>query len=92
MFTVVFNIFLTPGERELFRWKFIRITDTGLKTAFLMGLRLVVRKILNTTVNINRKRTGFSPRNINRNGTFDIFIIVNSTVAAKAYPSMLRTK
>ncbi len=42
MFTVVFNIFLTPGERELFRWKFIRITDTGLKTAFLMGLRLVL--------------------------------------------------
>lgn len=41
MFTVVFNIFLTPGE-ELFRWGMIRITQEGLKTAVLMGIRLVL--------------------------------------------------
>lgn len=42
LFTVVFNIFLTPGEEELFRWKFIKITDVGLKTAFLMAIRFVL--------------------------------------------------
>lgn len=41
LFTVVFNIFLTPGK-ELVRWKFIKVTDTGLQTAFLMGVRLVL--------------------------------------------------
>ena len=42
MFTVIFNMFLTPGETELFRWKFIKITDTGLKNAVFMGIRLIL--------------------------------------------------
>lgn len=41
MFTLVFNIFLTPGN-ELFRWKFIKITEEGLTTAGFMGIRLTL--------------------------------------------------
>lgn len=42
MFTVVFNIFLTPGEHELFTWKFIKITEEGLRIAGFMGIRLTL--------------------------------------------------
>ena len=38
--TMAINMFLTPG-RILFQWKFIHITEEGLKSAGLMGLRLV---------------------------------------------------
>lgn len=41
MFTVIFNMFLTPGE-EIFRFKFIKITDRGLLTAISMGVRLIL--------------------------------------------------
>lgn len=40
MITVVFNLFLTPGERVLVQiWK-LKITDTGLRTAIFMAIRL----------------------------------------------------
>ena len=40
LFTVVFNIFLTPGE-AIFSWKFITITKEGLRVAAFMAIRLV---------------------------------------------------
>lgn len=41
MITVVFNLFLTPGERVLVQiWK-LKITDTGLQTAVFMAIRLI---------------------------------------------------
>ena len=41
MITLVFNLFLTPGDRVLVQvWKF-RITDQGLRTAIFMAIRLV---------------------------------------------------
>ena len=41
MITVVFNLFLTPGERVLVQvWK-LKITDTGLRTAIFMAIRLI---------------------------------------------------
>lgn len=42
LFTVIFNMFLTPGDTEIFRFKFIRITDKGLLSAVSMGGRLVL--------------------------------------------------
>jgi len=41
MITVIFNLFLTPGERVLVQiWK-LKITDTGLRTAVFMAVRLI---------------------------------------------------
>ncbi len=41
MITVVFNLFLTPGDRILVQiWK-LRITDVGLRTAVFMAIRLI---------------------------------------------------
>lgn len=41
MITVVFNLFLTPGDRVLVQiWK-LKITDTGLRTAIFMAIRLI---------------------------------------------------
>ncbi|MEH2954005.1 energy-coupling factor transporter transmembrane component T [Candidatus Merdisoma sp. JLR.KK011] len=41
MITVVFNLFLTPGDRILVQvWK-LKITDTGLRTAVFMAIRLI---------------------------------------------------
>ena len=41
MITLVFNLFLTPGDRVLVQiWK-LRITDRGLHTAIFMAIRLV---------------------------------------------------
>ena len=41
MITVIFNLFLTPGERILVQvWK-LKITDTGLRTAVFMAIRLI---------------------------------------------------
>lgn len=39
--TISFNIFLTPGETELFRAGFIIITLEGIKLAAFMGIRLI---------------------------------------------------
>lgn len=41
MITVVFNLFLTPGDKVLVQiWK-LKITDTGLRTAAFMAIRLM---------------------------------------------------
>jgi len=42
LLTVGFNIFLTPGETEIFKYSFITITLEGLYTALFMGIRLVL--------------------------------------------------
>ena len=39
LITVVFNLFLTPGETLVSFWK-LRITQEGLRTAIFMALRL----------------------------------------------------
>lgn len=40
LFTVTFNMFLTPGK-ELFRIGFLKITEEGFRSAIFMGIRLV---------------------------------------------------
>lgn len=40
LFTVGFNLFLTPGE-EIWRLGFLKITKEGLRTAGFMGIRLI---------------------------------------------------
>lgn len=40
LFTVTFNMFLTPGK-ELFRIGFLKITEEGFRSAVFMGIRLV---------------------------------------------------
>ncbi len=42
LFTVVLNIFFTPGGRVLVSWRFISITEQGLTTALMMGTRLIL--------------------------------------------------
>ncbi len=42
VFTAVLNLFFTPGEDYLFRWKFIKITWTGLDRAAAMVLRVLL--------------------------------------------------
>ncbi len=42
LFTFVINLFFNPNGRDLFRWKFLRITDVGLRSAVFMALRLVL--------------------------------------------------
>jgi energy-coupling factor transport system permease protein len=41
MITVVFNLFLIDGDVVLVRIGFLRITDTGLRTAIFMAIRLI---------------------------------------------------
>ncbi|MCI9135670.1 MAG: energy-coupling factor transporter transmembrane protein EcfT [Lachnospiraceae bacterium] len=41
MITVIFNLFLTPGERVLVRFWKLTITDEGLRTAMFMAVRLI---------------------------------------------------
>ncbi len=42
MLTVIFNIFLTSGEHNYFAWKFITISDKGIRTAGFMAIRLIL--------------------------------------------------
>ena len=42
IFTAVLNLFFTSGEDYLFRWRFIKITYTGLKNAVVMALRVML--------------------------------------------------
>ena len=42
IFTAVLNLFFTPGEREFFRFGFLAVTDTGIKTAVFMVLRIML--------------------------------------------------
>ena len=39
LFTITFNLFLTDGE-ILWQWKFLKITQEGIRSAVFMGLRL----------------------------------------------------
>ena len=41
LFTMVLNIFLTPGT-ILWQWKAFKITEEGLRTAFVMAVRLIL--------------------------------------------------
>ena len=41
MFTVLLNLFLTPGENLLFQWQFLRIFEEGVRNATYMGIRLI---------------------------------------------------
>lgn len=41
MITVVFNLFLLDGDVVLWEFGFLRITDTGLRTAVFMAVRLI---------------------------------------------------
>lgn len=40
VFTTVFNLFLSDGT-PIFQYKFIRITEKGIRTALFMGIRLI---------------------------------------------------
>ena len=42
LFTGILNLFFTPGERYLVEWGFLRISDTGLKNAVFMVLRIML--------------------------------------------------
>ena len=42
IFTAVLNLFFTPGEREFFRVGFLAVTDTGIKAAVFMVLRIML--------------------------------------------------
>ena len=42
IFTAVLNLFFTPGEDYLFRWRFIKITYTGVDRAISMVLRVML--------------------------------------------------
>lgn len=52
--TVVFNIFLTPGE-EIWSWGFLKITKEGLLTGFLMGLRIMLLIAFGTILTLTTK-------------------------------------
>lgn len=39
--TAAFNLFLTPGEVTLWKWGVFQISDTGIKNAVLMMIRLI---------------------------------------------------
>jgi energy-coupling factor transport system permease protein len=41
LFTILLNVFITPGETKLVEWSFITITLEGVLNAALMGIRLV---------------------------------------------------
>lgn len=42
VFTAVLNLFFTPGGHEFFRWGFLTVTETGIKTALFMVLRIML--------------------------------------------------
>ena len=42
VFTAVLNLFFTPGERDLVKLGFLRISDTGLENAIFMVLRILL--------------------------------------------------
>jgi energy-coupling factor transport system permease protein len=41
MFTIVLNLFLTPGEYLLFQWGFLRVFEEGIRNATYMAIRLI---------------------------------------------------
>lgn len=42
LFTVVLNIFFTDGGRVFFEWGIFRVTEKGIMTAVMMGIRLIL--------------------------------------------------
>ena len=42
VFTGILNLFFTPGDRYLFEWGFLRISDTGLQNAVFMVIRIML--------------------------------------------------
>ncbi len=42
IFTGVLNLFFTPGERYLWEWGFLRISDTGIRNAVFMVIRIML--------------------------------------------------
>ncbi len=42
VFTALLNLFFTPGERYVLEWGFLRISDTGLRNAVFMVLRIML--------------------------------------------------
>ena len=42
VFTALLNLFFTPGERYLLEWGFLRVSDTGLRNAVFMVVRIML--------------------------------------------------
>ena len=42
VFTALLNLFFTPGERYVLEWGFLRVSDTGLRNAVFMVLRIML--------------------------------------------------
>jgi len=42
LFTLVLNVFFTPGGKVYYEWGIINITELGVKTAVMMGTRLIL--------------------------------------------------
>ena len=42
VFTGILNLFFTPGDRYVLEWGFLRISDTGLRNAVFMVLRIML--------------------------------------------------
>ena len=42
IFTATLNLFFTPGNKTLFRWGFLQISDTGIHNAVFMVLRIMM--------------------------------------------------
>ncbi len=53
-FTFILNIFMVKGT-ILFQWKFIRITEEGIETAFFMGTRLILLILSSSLLTLTTK-------------------------------------
>lgn len=42
IFTGILNLFFTPGDRYIFEWGFLHVSDTGLRSAVFMVLRIML--------------------------------------------------
>ena len=42
LFTFVLNVFFQTGGNTIFQWKFMRVTDQGVRTAFFLAVRLIL--------------------------------------------------
>ena len=42
IFTAVLNLFFTPAEEYLFQWGFLRVSESGLRNAFFMVVRIML--------------------------------------------------
>ena len=46
LFTFFINMFFTTGGKELVHWRFIHITESGVRMAFFMAMRLILLVIM----------------------------------------------